>query len=67
MDTMNPNNKNGPINKQGVSPNFWGRAMGWYGMGLVDVLGKFPDDQPQKKRTDQYFKPLCGSSKKCPG
>ena len=37
-------------NKQtGVSPNFWGRAMGWYGIGLVDVLEHFPDDQPQKK------------------
>ncbi len=37
-------------NKQtGVSTNFWGRAMGWYGMGLVDVLENFPDDQPQKK------------------
>lgn len=37
-------------NKQtGYSANFWGRAMGWYGMGLVDVLENFPDDQPQKK------------------
>ena len=22
----------------GLSPNFWGRAMGWYGMAIVDVL-----------------------------
>lgn len=37
-------------NKQtGLSPNFWGRAMGWYGMGLVDVLEYFPDDNPNKK------------------
>lgn len=32
----------------GRSPNFWGRAMGWYGMGLVDVLEHFPNDQKQK-------------------
>ena len=49
MGTMIPNNKNGQINKQGSLTNFWGRAMGWYGMGLVDVLENFPDDQPQKK------------------
>ncbi|KAA2240022.1 glycoside hydrolase family 88 protein [Chitinophaga agrisoli] len=28
----------------GRSPNFWGRAMGWYGMALVDVLDYFPAD-----------------------
>ncbi|MFW5656066.1 MAG: glycoside hydrolase family 88/105 protein [Bacteroidota bacterium] len=26
----------------GCSPHFWGRAMGWYSMGLVDVLDYFP-------------------------
>jgi len=26
----------------GVSPHFWARAMGWYGMALVDVLEYFP-------------------------
>jgi unsaturated rhamnogalacturonyl hydrolase len=26
----------------GHSPNFWARAMGWYGMALVDVLQWFP-------------------------
>ncbi|MFC5282051.1 glycoside hydrolase family 88 protein [Pedobacter alpinus] len=34
----------------GNSPNFWGRAMGWYGMALVDVLDNFPKDHP--KRTE---------------
>jgi unsaturated rhamnogalacturonyl hydrolase len=34
-------------NKQtGVSPNFWGRALGWYGMAMVDVLDYFPADHP---------------------
>jgi unsaturated rhamnogalacturonyl hydrolase len=30
----------------GNSPNFWGRAMGWYGMALVDALDYFPADHP---------------------
>jgi len=33
----------------GRSPNFWGRAMGWYIMALVDVLDNFPADHPQRK------------------
>ena len=31
----------------GCSPNFWGRAMGWYGMALVDVLDHFPKNHPK--------------------
>ncbi len=34
----------------GCSPSFWGRAMGWYIMGLVDVLEYFPQQHP--KRTE---------------
>ncbi len=33
----------------GTSPHFWGRAMGWYGMALVDVLDNFPADHPKRK------------------
>jgi unsaturated rhamnogalacturonyl hydrolase len=33
----------------GLSQNFWGRAMGWYGMGLVDALQYFPKDHPKRK------------------
>src|SRR5690348_14436291 len=34
-------------NKQtGDSPNFWGRAMGWYMMALVDTLPYYPQDDP---------------------
>ena len=37
-------------NKQtGQSPHFWGRAMGWYAMGLVDTLEHFPKDHPRRK------------------
>ncbi len=28
----------------GCSPNFWGRAMGWYAMALVDVLDFIPEN-----------------------
>jgi len=32
----------------GRSPNFWGRAMGWYAMALVDTLDYFPTDDPRR-------------------
>lgn len=32
----------------GQSPSFWDRAMGWYAMGLVDVLDYFPANHPQR-------------------
>lgn len=34
----------------GCSPNFWGRAMGWYAMALVDVLDFLPFDHPGRPR-----------------
>jgi unsaturated rhamnogalacturonyl hydrolase len=34
--------------KTGQSPNFWGRAMGWYGMALVDVLDQIPANHPKR-------------------
>ena len=33
----------------GQSPGFWGRAMGWYAMALVDVLDYIPADHPRRK------------------
>jgi len=35
--------------KTGTSPHFWGRAMGWYAMALVDVLDNFPETHPKRK------------------
>ena len=35
--------------KTGLSPHFWGRAMGWYIMALVDVLDNFPENHPKRK------------------
>lgn len=34
----------------GCSPNFWGRAMGWYAMALVDVLDYIPQTHPQRDK-----------------
>ncbi len=31
----------------GLSPNFWGRSIGWYGMAIVDVLDYLPPTQPE--------------------
>ena len=33
----------------GLSPFFWGRAMGWYATALVDALDWFPQDHPKRK------------------
>jgi unsaturated rhamnogalacturonyl hydrolase len=30
----------------GLSPNVWGRALGWYGMAMVDALDHFPANHP---------------------
>ncbi len=30
----------------GCSPNFWARAMGWYGVAMVDALDYFPKNHP---------------------
>jgi len=44
--------------KTGVSPHFWGRAMGWYAMALVDVLDDFPEDHPKRKELIGYVQRL---------
>ncbi|HPH18497.1 MAG TPA: glycoside hydrolase family 88 protein [Haliscomenobacter sp.] len=42
----------------GCSPNFWGRAVGWYAMGLVDVLDNFPLDHPERGKFITYLQRL---------
>lgn len=32
--------------RTGTSPHFWARALGWYGVALVDVLDYFPANHP---------------------
>jgi len=40
----------------GLSPNFWGRAMGWYGMAIVDVLDYLPENHPGREKLIGYLK-----------
>jgi unsaturated rhamnogalacturonyl hydrolase len=42
----------------GCSPNFWSRSIGWYAMGLVDVLDYFPKDHPQRTNLVKYLQRL---------
>jgi unsaturated rhamnogalacturonyl hydrolase len=43
----------------GTSSNFWGRAMGWYGMALVDVLDYFPANHPARPEIIATLRTLC--------
>jgi len=43
----------------GTSSNFWGRAIGWYAMALVDVLDYFPKDHPARTEIIATLKRLC--------
>ena len=42
----------------GRSPNFWGRAMGWYAMALVDTLDYFPETHPRRSELIAILKRL---------
>jgi unsaturated rhamnogalacturonyl hydrolase len=39
----------------GLSPHVWARAMGWYGMALVDVLDYIPTNHPQRNQLIQIL------------
>ena len=39
----------------GCSPHFWGRAMGWYAMALVDVLDFLPESHRARDRIVTIF------------
>jgi len=41
--------------RTGTSPSFWSRSMGWFIMGLVDVLDYFP---PEHQKRDSLIKIL---------
>lgn len=43
----------------GTSLNFWCRAMGWYGMAMVDVLDYFPANHPARPQIISMLKKLC--------
>lgn len=40
----------------GHSPQFWGRAMGWYAMALVDVLDCLPAEHKRREEILDIFK-----------
>ena len=42
----------------GVSPNFWGRAMGWYAVAIVDILDFLPENHPQREAIIRIFQEL---------
>ncbi len=44
--------------KTGSSPHFWGRAIGWYAMALVEVLDYFPKDHPKRAELIKYLQRL---------
>lgn len=40
----------------GQSPNFWGRAVGWYAMALVDSLDFFSPTHPEVERINEVLR-----------
>ncbi len=42
----------------GCSPIFWGRAMGWYAMGIVDVLDFLPAGHPKRTEIITLFQAM---------
>ena len=45
----------------GLSRNFWGRAMGWYSMALVDVLDFLPQDHPDRDAIVRVLRELAAA------
>ncbi len=45
----------------GKSPNFWGRAMGWFMMAIVDVLDYLPEDHKGRDKLKIILANLTGS------
>lgn len=40
----------------GTSPNFWGRAIGWYAMAIVDALEYLPPAQPELEAIQEVLR-----------
>ena len=45
----------------GASPEFWGRAMGWYAMAMADILEWLPADHPGRADVLKVFQGFCES------
>lgn len=48
----------------GCSPNYWGRAEGWYAMALVDVLDFLPLNHPGRVKILEILKQVAAGIKK---
>jgi unsaturated rhamnogalacturonyl hydrolase len=48
----------------GLSPNFWSRSIGWYGMALVDVLDFLPENHPKRADIIRILNGLAASLEK---
>lgn len=44
--------------KTGTSRHFWGRAVGWYAMGILETLQTLPDDHPRRDQVLDVFRRL---------
>jgi rhamnogalacturonyl hydrolase YesR/pectate lyase len=44
----------------GISPEVWGRAMGWYAMALVDILAELPREHPGYARLCDLLREAAG-------
>lgn len=44
----------------GLSPHFWGRAVGWYAMGIVETLDDLPQNHPQRQELIAILRKLAG-------
>jgi unsaturated rhamnogalacturonyl hydrolase len=45
----------------GASPEFWGRAIGWYAMALVDALDSLPKDHAKRSELIKILQSLAAS------
>ena len=52
-----PRSRRGRTRSTGCSPHFWGRAVGWYLMAMVDVLDFLPAGSSTTQRDHQRFRP----------
>lgn len=48
----------------GCSPSFWGRAIGWYAMAVIDVLDYLPENHTKRKEVIQIIQRLAEALKK---
>ena len=45
----------------GTSPHVWGRAVGWYFMGMVETLERLPRDHPRRSEIETLFRDLAAA------